>query len=175
MWRCLRRCVFTRKKIRHFYWQLNSCSTYTLAYFDLSFFGNIGLSKSTFKTRFANHTASYNNPSKGLNTGLSKHIWHLKDTKTNFKITWKILKPATQYNLTSNRCNLCLWEKYFIICKSALATLNKRNELITSCRHANKFLEKNFKASCHCHAIAGIIIAFPPTPRISVSDDGANF
>ena len=40
---------------------------------------------------------------------------------------------------------LCLWEKYFIICNAELVTLNKRNELATSCRHANKFLLKNFQ------------------------------
>ena len=38
----------------------------------------------------------------------------------------------------------CLWEKYFIICKPDLASLNKRNELI-SCRHAGKYALKNFK------------------------------
>ena len=44
---------------------------------------------------------------------------------------------------TYNRCNLCLWEKYFIICKPELAALNKRNELVSSCRHAKKFLLAN--------------------------------
>ena len=62
-----------------------------------------------------------------------------------FGITRKILKQTTSFSPVSNRCNLCLWEKYFIICRPELATLNKRNELVTSCRHANKFLLKNFK------------------------------
>ena len=107
----------------------------------------VGLTENSFKTRFTNHKASFTNPSKRFNTELSKHIWQLKDTKTVFKISWKILKHATPYNPASNRCNLCLWEKYFIICRPSLSTLNKRNELITSCRHANKFLLKNFKAA----------------------------
>ena len=34
-----------------------------------------------------------------------------------------------------NVYKLCLWEKCFIICKPDLASLNKRNELISSCRH----------------------------------------
>ena len=105
----------------------------------------VGLTENSFKTRFTNHKASFNHPSKRLNTELSKYVWQLKDTKTNFQITWKILKQAAPYNPASNRCNLCLWEKYFIICRPDLASLNKRNELITSCRHANKFLLKNFK------------------------------
>jgi hypothetical protein len=33
-----------------------------------------------------------------------------------------------------------LWEKYFIICKPKMATLNKRNELVSACRHNKKFL-----------------------------------
>ena len=100
----------------------------------------IGLTENSFKTRFTNHKASFTNPSKRLNTELSKHIWQLKDTKTDFRISWKILKHATTYNPASNRCNLCLWEKYFIICRPDLSTLNKRNELVTSRRYANKFL-----------------------------------
>lgn len=106
----------------------------------------VGLTENSFKTRFTNHKASFNHPSKKLNTELSKHIWQLKDAKINFQITWKILKQAAPYNPASNRCNLCLYEKYFIICRPDLASLNKRNELITSCRHANKFLLKNSKA-----------------------------
>ena len=104
---------------------------------------SVGLTEHSFKTRFTNHKASFTDPSKRFNTELSKHIWQLKDTKTDFRISWKILKHATPYNPASNRCNLCLWEKYFIICRPDLSTLNKENELITSCRHANKFLLKN--------------------------------
>ena len=105
----------------------------------------VGLTENSFKTRYSNHKTSFSNSNKRFNTELSKHIWHLKDNKSKFKVTWKILKQAAPYNPASNRCNLCLWEKYFIICKPELGSLNKRNELITSCRHANKFLLKNAK------------------------------
>ena len=107
----------------------------------------IGLTENTFKTRFTNHKASFNHKTRRLNTELSKHIWQLKESNTRFKITWEILKQASPYNPASSRCTLCLWEKYFIICRPNLASLNKRNELITSCRHANKFLLKSFKVS----------------------------
>ena len=105
----------------------------------------VGLTETSFKTRFANHKSSFNDPSKRLSTELSKHVWHLKEAKLKFEISWKILKQTTLFSPVSNRCNLCLWEKYFIISRPELATLNKRNELVTSCRHANKFLLKNFK------------------------------
>ena len=104
----------------------------------------VGLTESSFKIRFANHKSSFNNSHKRLSTELSKHVWRLKEAGLPFKITWKFLKRTSPYNPVSGRCNLCLWEKYFIICNPELATLNKRNELATSCRHASKFLLKNF-------------------------------
>ena len=81
-----------------------------------------------------------------LSTELSKHVWHLEDAGLSFNITWKILKQAAPFNPATNCCNLCLWEKYFIICRSDLATLNKPNELVTSCRLWNKFLLSKFKS-----------------------------
>ena len=42
-------------------------------------------------------------------------------------------------------CKLCTLEKFYIICKRELATLNKRTELASICRHVNtgRFLLKN--------------------------------
>ena len=74
---------------------------------------------------------SFNNHSKRMSIELSKHVWNLKDSNINFRITWKILKQVIAYNPSSKRCNLCLWEKYLTICKAHLATLNKRNELVS--------------------------------------------
>ena len=105
----------------------------------------VGLTENSFKTRYSNHKSSFANANKRNNTELSKYIWYLKENLTKFNISWRILKHASSYNPTSNRCNLCLWEKYFIICKPDLASLNKRNELISSCRHAGKYALKNFK------------------------------
>ena len=107
----------------------------------------VGLTENTFKTRFADNKTSFNIPGKRMSTELSKYVWNLKDSNINFRITWKILKPAIAHNPSSKRCNLCLGEKYFIICKPHLGTLDKRNELVSSCRHASKFLLKNFKSS----------------------------
>ena len=102
----------------------------------------VGLTENSFKTRYSNHKSSFSNANKRHNTELNKYIWYLKDKLTKFKVTWRILKHAASYNPTSNRCNLCLWEKYFIICKPHLASLNKRNELISSCRHTGKYALK---------------------------------
>ena len=69
-------------------------------------------------------------------------IWNLKDQNIKYDIKWRIVKQARSYSVTK-RCNLCLWEEFFILCKPEMSTLNSRNELSSSCRHARKFLLKN--------------------------------
>ena len=103
----------------------------------------IGLTENQFKTRYRNHTSSFKNENKRNATELSKHIWDLKDNNKQYKTTWKIIARANPYSNASKICNLCLTEKFFIICKPQLCTLNKRNELASSCRHAAKFLLRN--------------------------------
>lgn len=73
-------------------------------------------------------------------TELSKYIWNLKDKNVKYTIKWCKVKQAKSYTNITNKCNLCLLEKYFIICKLDMSTLNNRNELISGCRHYKKFL-----------------------------------
>ena len=89
----------------------------------------VGLTENEFKTRYTNHKASFNNYEKPNSTELSKYIWNLKNNNISYSIKWKILKRAKSYNNASKRRNLCIWEKYFIICKLDIATLNRNNEL----------------------------------------------
>jgi len=103
----------------------------------------VGLTDTEFKSRFANHKQSFKKEVYSNQTELSKYIWQLKNAKIDYKITWRILGKARAYSNTTKRCNLCNLEKYYIICHRELATLNKRSELVNSCRHANKFLLKN--------------------------------
>ena len=60
----------------------------------------VGLTSTSFKLRYANHKASFN-----------------VESKRNY------------LNMTK-QCNLCIAEKFFILCKLENATLNKRNELV---------------------------------------------
>jgi len=64
----------------------------------------------------------------------------LKDKNVDYQIRWRIVRHARSYSNVKKKCNLCLWEKYYIICRPNMATLNSRNELVSSCRHAKKFL-----------------------------------
>ena len=79
-------------------------------------------------------------------TELSKYVWELKQKKIQHRITWKIIDKAHPYSPISKRCNLCILEKYYILRHRDKATLNKRSELTSSCRHASKFLLRIFFA-----------------------------
>ena len=100
----------------------------------------IGLCDTTFKERYRNHTCSFRNERYKNVTELSKHIWSLKDRRINYEIKWRKVKQARSYSNFNKRCNLCLCEKYFIICKPEMSTLNRRNELTSICRHSKRFL-----------------------------------
>ncbi len=103
----------------------------------------VGLTENEFKTRYRSHTSSFRHNKHRHSTELSKYIWKLKDENTDYTISWKILSTSRAYNKSSKRCNLCIKEKFFIICRPHLATLNKRNELVSACRHRNKALLVN--------------------------------
>ena len=105
----------------------------------------IGLTEGEWKKRFANHKQSFKNRKYSKDTMLSKYIWELKDEKTgNYILNWSILKTAPAYNNISKRCILCLQEKFEIIKHpNQNCLLNKKSELISKCRHENKFLLKN--------------------------------
>ena len=105
----------------------------------------IGLTEHSFKDRLYKHRNSFKYRNKVNSTELSKHIWNLKDSKIeNVEIKWTILDRAPAFKNGSKRCNLCLTEKYHIIYED-FDTLNKRNELLSNCRHKCKFLLSNFK------------------------------
>ena len=103
----------------------------------------IGLTENTFKTRFNGHLCSFRNSSKRNSTTLSQYVWYLKDNNIEFEIKWKIVDRGKPYSPGGKSCNLCIKEKYFIICKSHMATLNSRNELGSECRHRKKHLLAN--------------------------------
>ena len=99
-----------------------------------------------FKLRFANHKMSFTNESHRADTELSKYIWDLKNKGIDYSIKWRIVRETSGYNNINNTCNLCTAEK-LEICnfKNKTNLLNKRNELVSKCRHENKFLLVNFR------------------------------
>ena len=85
---------------------------------------------------------SFKHEKRRNDTELSKYLWKLKEKKEGYSISWKIIAKAKAYSNTTKRCNLCITEKFFILSNPQMATLNKRNELISNCRHRRKYILK---------------------------------
>ena len=100
----------------------------------------VGLTEGTFKTRYHNHASSFRNPKRKHATELSKYIWNLKESDVRYSTKWKIIKQCRPYSNKTKRCNLCLYEKFIIICHPEVSSLNTRNELISTCTHRKKYL-----------------------------------
>ena len=110
----------------------NSTETYT------------GLTGGPFRKRHYGH----NNDMKEENeeeagTTLSRHVHSLRRAGTSFTIAWDLLeKKLAGYNPSSKSCRLCLLEKFHIMFTPGVATLNKRREIFSSCRHRRKLTLK---------------------------------
>ena len=103
----------------------------------------IGLTEDAFKQRYNNHTQTFKHEKYEYSTELSKYIWSLKRNQQNFKIKWSIQCCSRAYLPQSKRCNLCLTEKLSILSVDNCRLLNKRSELISKCRHENKYYLSN--------------------------------
>ena len=104
-----------------------------------------GTAEGSFKSRYNNHTKSFRLRDNEHETKLSKHIWSLKDSNIEFSIKWRIKSKAIPYKCGSRNCNLCLAEKVAIARYKGDGLLNKRTELLSKCRHRNKFIIANVK------------------------------
>ena len=67
-------------------------------------------------------------------------LWTLKDKIINYSLKWKIIDRGSTYRPSGKNCSLWDLEKFYIISRPELASLNQRNELATSCRHRKKHL-----------------------------------
>ena len=103
----------------------------------------VGLTATTFKARWSNHQTGMKHQTHRTDTSLSKHIWNLKDSglrETDFSIKWNIIGRAKPFSPISEICNLCTLEKWHIIFKPEMATLNQKEELNNFCLHKKPIL-----------------------------------
>ena len=101
-----------------------------------------GICETTFKKRCANHKKSFNWINFKNDTILSVEYWTLKQKQKPPRLTLEIKGQYKAYNPTwkkMKKCNLCLNEKLVIIDDPDKNLLNKRSEVISQCRHWNKF------------------------------------
>ena len=120
----------------------------------------IGMTSNTFKERYRNHIKSFTHKKYSNETELWKHVWHLKQNKTDFTIKWSIIKKSISYTGGSKRCNLCLEEK--LILKKDNCLLNKRSEIVSACQHKNKFLVKSLNKERNACYFNDHTPMFPP-------------
>mgnify|MGYP001294396990 CR=1 FL=1 len=104
----------------------------------------IGLSSNPFKQRYSNHKGSFTHQKHAHSTALSTHIWDLKSRNIPFSTKWSIQKMARPYSKETQNCQLCLTEKTLISLANTRTSLNKRNEIVSKCRHRDKWLLKHW-------------------------------
>ena len=95
----------------------------------------VGSAGNTFKERFNGHKSSFNSKTKQNTTALAKYIWTLKNSNTDYKLTWEILRKTRRKFNIRNGCELCVLEKIEIANAEKVTSLNKRNELQSKCPH----------------------------------------
>ena len=80
---------------------------------------------------------------------LSKYIWEIeKEYNEMPTLKWSIVKFVPPYSNISKKCLLCLHKKLEIVnFEDQDHLLNKRSKLSPKCRHANKYLLRNYKAN----------------------------
>ena len=108
-----------------------------------------GTAKDNLKKRFYENRKLFNEETSANDSPLSKYVWGRKETSNvNPTLVRSIVKKVPLYLNISKRCLLCLQEKPKIINYPRSDELhNKRCELKFNCRHANKFLLRNYKTN----------------------------
>ena len=99
-----------------------------------------GVSETAFKLRYTNHKKTLNNVKYRTDAELSNEYWNIISAKKTSNISWEILGTHKSYNHSSKRCLLCLDEKPAIALHKDDNMLNKRSEIISKCRHRNKYM-----------------------------------
>ena len=114
----------------------------------------IGMTSNTFKERYRNHIKSFTHKKYSNETELSKHVWQLKQNKTDFTIKWSVIKTSISYTGGSKRCNLSLDEKITILKEKNNCLLNKRSEIVSACQHKSRFQVNNLNKDRNaCYSI----------------------
>ena len=95
----------------------------------------IGLAKN-FKKRYPGHKKNLLDENAVGPTTLSKYFWKEQNAGRGPKVTWKFVeKNVPIFNPISNKCRLCLREKFNIVLRPEIARLNRRQEIFAHCRH----------------------------------------
>ena len=75
-------------------------------------------------------------------TELSKTVHGLKSKNINFKVDWKMISSEAKAKTGVDTCSLCLKDALLIL-QANNKCINRRTELMNTCRHMSRFLLKN--------------------------------
>ena len=103
-----------------------------------------GVTEGEAKSRLSTHKTSFNDQNYRNSSELSKFIWEKKENNREYQLQWNIIDESQPYKNGSKRCNLCTLEKLHIINADEKYSINKRSELVSKCRHENKFYLQNY-------------------------------
>ena len=101
-------------------------------------------STENFKSRYSQHKSSINKR-PALHTTLSSYVWKLKDNSKPFEIVWSIIARGHSFSSGGRSCDLCISEKLTISTADQSTMLNKRYEMLETCRHRRKHLLVSLK------------------------------
>ena len=71
---------------------------------------------------------------------LSEYIWDIQQQQPNYVVNWKIIEKTSGFNPITLQCKICLSEIYHIVVNPIQASLNRRLETFSYCRHLKKHL-----------------------------------
>ena len=98
-----------------------------------------GICATEWKARYGNHKKAFRHEKYMKETELSKEVWRIKKKGGNFDIKWSKISNHASYKPEIGKCNLCQQEKLAIALHVDKNLLNKRNEIISRCRHRFKY------------------------------------
>ena len=104
----------------------------------------IGATAGEIKHRISFHKTSCTDEKYKTSSELSKYVWSLKERNIVPHLEWQVIDRSNAYRAGSKKCNLCITEKLHIN-NGNERTINKRSELVSKCRHENKFYLSNYK------------------------------
>ena len=102
-----------------------------------------GITYNEFKEREGCHENTFRDEQQKNKTELSKEVWRIKENGGQYTIKWEIIGQYHPYNPSTKKCQLCLNEKLHILEYNEQNLLDKRSEIISKCKHKDKFLLKN--------------------------------
>ena len=77
---------------------------------------------------------------------LSTYVWNIKENTHKLpQVKFNIKKNILSYRPEIEKCNLCIGEKKEILLADENKIINRNDEILTKCRHRNKYLLENWK------------------------------